>query len=111
MSRSGAIPMTESGSRTLYRDAALTDARSPELRLGVSVLVEDDRITWIRPSDEEGALAAWARSGDGDRATLEVVDASGTTIVPSMVDTHQRCPVCLQPSCPSTPCRKMGTGG
>ena len=88
MSRSGAIPMTESGSRTLYRDAALTDARSPELRLGVSVLVEDDRITWIRPSDEEGALAAWARSGDGDRATLEVVDASGTTIVPSMVDSH-----------------------
>ena len=68
------------GRRVLYRDAAITDARSAELRIGVSVLVEDDRITWIRPVDDEG--------DPGDRATLEVVDASGTTIVSSMVDSH-----------------------
>jgi imidazolonepropionase-like amidohydrolase len=66
--------------RTLYRDAAMTDARSPDLRIGVSVLVEGDRITWIRPSDDE--------DDPGVRGGLEVVDASGTTIVPAMVDTH-----------------------
>ena len=66
--------------RVLYRDAAITDARSAELRIGVSVLVEDDRISWIRPSDDE--------ADPGDRGSLEVVDAAGTTIVPSMVDCH-----------------------
>src|SRR5215475_11699477 len=63
--------------RTLYRDAALTDARSAELRLGVSVLVEDDRIAWIRPTDDEP-----------DPGDAEVVDAGGCTIVPGMVDSH-----------------------
>jgi imidazolonepropionase-like amidohydrolase len=63
--------------RTLYRDAALTDARSDRLQLGVSVLVEGDRITWIRPTDAEE-----------DVADAEVVDAGGATIVPGMVDGH-----------------------
>jgi imidazolonepropionase-like amidohydrolase len=53
------------------------------LQLGVSILVEGDRIRWIRPSDAEEDTRE-----SGDRATLEVVDASGTTIVPSMVDSH-----------------------
>lgn len=66
--------------RTLYRDGALTDARSASLQVGVSVLVEDGRITWIRPSDGE--------EDPGDPSTLEIVDASGTTIVPGMVDGH-----------------------
>jgi imidazolonepropionase-like amidohydrolase len=65
--------------RTLFRDAALTDARSAELRIGVSVLVEDGRISWIRPSDGEEAVGG---------ADLEIVDASGSTIVPGMVDGH-----------------------
>ena len=72
-------------SRTLYRDAAITDARSAELRVGVSILVEDDRITWIRPSDAEGDPHV---ASESDGPELEVVDASGTTIVPAMVDTH-----------------------
>ena len=63
--------------RTLYRDAALTDARSDRLKLGVSVLVEGDRIAWIRPTDAEDDVAA-----------AEVVDAGGATIVPGMVDGH-----------------------
>jgi imidazolonepropionase-like amidohydrolase len=63
---------------TLYRDAALTDARSGRLRLGVSVLVAEDRIAWIRPSDDEGEPPPGC----------EVVDAGGTTIVPGMVDGH-----------------------
>jgi imidazolonepropionase-like amidohydrolase len=66
--------------RTLYRDGALTDARSDRLQLGISVLVEAGRITWIRPSDDEG--------DPGRRDDLEIVDASGATIVPGMVDGH-----------------------
>jgi imidazolonepropionase-like amidohydrolase len=65
--------------RTLYRDAALADGRSSQLTLGVSVLVEDAEVTWIRPSDDEPKL---------DDVGLELVDAGGTTIVPGMVDAH-----------------------
>ena len=63
---------------TLYRDAALTDARSDRLRLGVSVLVTEGRIAWIRPAGDEGELPAGC----------EIADAGGTTIVPGMVDGH-----------------------
>jgi len=67
-------------SRVLYRDAALADGRSDRLRVGVSALVEDGRLAWIRPSDDEGDF--------GRREDLEIVDASGGTIVPGMVDGH-----------------------
>ncbi|HZR50467.1 MAG TPA: amidohydrolase family protein [Streptosporangiaceae bacterium] len=62
----------------VYRDAALADGRSPNLTVGVSILVRDDAISWIRPSTDEGELPA----------ECEVVDAGGTTIVPGMVDGH-----------------------
>jgi imidazolonepropionase-like amidohydrolase len=65
-------------SRTLYRDAALADGTGPALRLGVSLLVEDDRVAWIRPADGEPDLGP----------DVDVVDASGCTIVPGMVDSH-----------------------
>ena len=68
------------GIRRLYRDGALADGRSDRLRLGVSILVEGGRVTWIRPADDEGPL--------GDAGDLEAVDASGSTIVPGMVDGH-----------------------
>ncbi|MGH2576991.1 MAG: hypothetical protein ACRDG9_04445, partial [Actinomycetota bacterium] len=64
---------------TLFRDAALVSAESPSLTVGVSVLVEDGAITWIRPSDDEPAI---------DLANVEIVDAGGTTVVPGMVDAH-----------------------
>jgi imidazolonepropionase-like amidohydrolase len=67
-------------SRTLYRDAALVDGRSDQLRVGVSVLVESGRIAWIRPADDE--------LDPGPAEGLEVVDASGATMVPGMVDGH-----------------------
>ena len=67
-------------SRVLYRDAALADGRSPDLRVGVSILVEGDRIAWIRPSDGE--------EDPGPEDGLEIVDAGGATIVPGMVDGH-----------------------
>ena len=66
--------------RTLYRDGALTDARSDQLERGVSILVEGGTIRWIRPSDGE--------EDPGPRDGLEVVDASGATFVPGMVDAH-----------------------
>ena len=62
----------------LYRDAALADGRSPRLRVGVSLLTEEGRIRWIRPSSDEGELPPGC----------EVVDAGGTTIVPGLVDGH-----------------------
>jgi imidazolonepropionase-like amidohydrolase len=68
------------GPRVLFRDAALADGRSDTLRIGVSVLVEDRVIRWIRPADDEGPA--------GSRDGLEIVDASGATIVPGMVDGH-----------------------
>ena len=66
--------------RRLYRDGALADGRSDRLRLGVSILVADGRVTWIRPSDDEGPVP--------DPAAVELVDAAGSTIVPGMVDAH-----------------------
>ena len=63
---------------TLFRDAALADGTGPELRLGVSVLVEADRIRWIRAADDE----------PDPGPDVEVVDASGCTIVPGLVDSH-----------------------
>ncbi len=62
----------------IYRDAALADGRSAELRLGVSILVEDDRISWIRPASDEGEPPGGC----------EIVDAGGSTIVPGLVDGH-----------------------
>jgi imidazolonepropionase-like amidohydrolase len=44
------------------------------------VLVEDDRIAWIRPADAEEDL--------GNGRDLTIVDAGGATIVPGMVDAH-----------------------
>jgi imidazolonepropionase-like amidohydrolase len=63
---------------TLYRDAALTDARSDRLEVGMSMLVEDRTIVWIRPTGGE------PDPGPGTR----VVDAGGSVIVPAMVDSH-----------------------
>ena len=73
-------PSAAARRRTLYRDGALADARSDRLQVGVSVLVEGGAIRWIRPSDAE--------EDPGAAEGLEVVDASGTTFVPGMVDGH-----------------------
>jgi imidazolonepropionase-like amidohydrolase len=64
--------------RTLYREAALADGTGPELRRDVSVLVEDDRIVWIEPADDE----------PDPGADVEVIDCAGATIVPGLVDSH-----------------------
>ena len=68
--------------RVLYRDTAIADGRSDRLAVGLSILVEDGRIAWIRPSDAE------ADPGGGSGDAPNVVDASGATVVPGMVDAH-----------------------
>jgi imidazolonepropionase-like amidohydrolase len=64
--------------RTLYRDTALADGTGPDLRVGVSVLVDEHRIVWIRSSDDE----------PDPGPAVDVVDASGCTLVPGLVDSH-----------------------
>lgn len=70
-------PDPASTGRTLFRDAALADGRSPTLQRGISVLVEEGVIRWIRPV-----------GGEDDPGDATVVDAAGSTIVPGMVDGH-----------------------
>jgi hypothetical protein len=66
--------------RVLYRNGALATGRSRRLRKNVSILVEDGRIIWIRPTGGE--------EDPGPSGGLELVDASGATFVPGMVDCH-----------------------
>ncbi len=63
--------------RVLYRDGALADGRQASLQRNVSILVEDDRIAWIRPT-----------GGEEDSSGATLVDCAGATFVPGMVDCH-----------------------
>jgi imidazolonepropionase-like amidohydrolase len=66
--------------RILLREAALADGRSERLDIGISALVENGRLTWLRPTADEGDV--------GSASDLEIIDASGGTIVPGLVDGH-----------------------
>ena len=76
--RAGPLAYSDAVGSVLYRDAALADGRSARLRVGGSLLAEDGRVRWIRPSGEEGQRPPGC----------EVVDAGGTTIIPGLVDGH-----------------------
>ncbi len=62
---------------TLYRGGALAGGHAPAVERDVSILVRDGRIAWIRPT-----------GGEDDPADAEVVDCSGATFVPGLVDCH-----------------------
>jgi imidazolonepropionase-like amidohydrolase len=62
--------------RLLIRDACLADGHSPSLQVGVSLMIEQGRIAWIRPND------------DADPGNAEILDGGGATIVPAFVDAH-----------------------
>ena len=55
----------------------MADGRSATLQRNISILVEDGRISWIRPTGGEE---------DPDGATA--IDCAGATFVPGMVDCH-----------------------
>jgi len=62
---------------TLLRGAALADGRSPALRRGFSILMRDGRVSYLGPD-----------GGAPDPGGAEIVDASGATIIPGLVDCH-----------------------
>ena len=63
--------------RVLYRDGALADGRSPTIQRNVSILVDDGRIAWIRPT-----------GGEEDPGDAAIIDCAGAAFVPGMVDCH-----------------------
>ena len=62
----------------MHRGAALADGTGPELVRDVRVLVDDGRIRWVGPADDE----------PDPEPDAEVVDCSGAAIVPDLVDSH-----------------------
>jgi imidazolonepropionase-like amidohydrolase len=59
------------------RGAAFADGRSSTLRRGISVLMRDGRVAYVGPD-----------GGAPDPSGAEIVDASGATIIPGLVDCH-----------------------
>lgn len=58
----------------------MVDGQDATVRTDMSVFVDHGRIGWIRPTDAE--------EDPGPNSGLEIVDATGTTVVPGMVDSH-----------------------
>ena len=61
--------------RLLIRDACLADGHSSTLQVGVSLLIENGRISQVSADDL-------------DPGNAEVLDGGGATIVPAFVDAH-----------------------
>lgn len=74
------VQLVGSSTRVLYRRAAVVDGLSATRALDRSVLVENGRVAWVRPSDSE--------PDPGSASGLQIVDARGLTIVPGLVDGH-----------------------
>jgi imidazolonepropionase-like amidohydrolase len=64
--------------RVLFDGCAITDARGPGLQLDQAVLVDDSIVVWMGAAEE----------APRDLLGLRVVDATGATLVPGLVDGH-----------------------
>jgi hypothetical protein len=62
--------------RLLIRDLAFADATSPNLQLGIALLVEGSQVRWIGPTEE------------ADPTGADILDGGGATLVPALVDAH-----------------------
>ncbi|AWG45825.1 hypothetical protein AM586_15230 [Massilia sp. WG5] len=62
---------------TLIRAGALWDGLAPTLRYDVDILVQKNRIAWIRPHTAGSASQA-----------ERFIDASGLTVMPGLIETH-----------------------
>jgi imidazolonepropionase-like amidohydrolase len=62
--------------KIVIRDACLADGHGSTLQVGVSLMIDNGGIAWVRPND------------DADPADAETIDAGGATIVPAFVDCH-----------------------
>jgi imidazolonepropionase-like amidohydrolase len=60
----------------VIRDLAFADGTSPNLQLGVAVVVEDGQIRWLGPTEE------------ADPTGADIIDGGGATLVPGLVDAH-----------------------
>lgn len=63
---------------TLYRASAVVDFATGRLEPDQSILVDGGRVVWVRPVDGE----------EDPGSDVDIVDASGTTALPGLVDCH-----------------------
>ncbi|MGH7482909.1 MAG: hypothetical protein ACRELV_12200, partial [Longimicrobiales bacterium] len=71
------VPRAIPGGTVVLRGADIVTMRGDEVISNGAVVVQANRITWVGPASEVSVPA-----------NAEVVDVSGTTIVPGFVDTH-----------------------
>jgi hypothetical protein len=72
----------------LFRDAPFADERSPDPRLGVSVLVESNQVVWIRPSDAEEEIGPAVEIVHLCRSGVGVLDVTRLLPPPQPVVEH-----------------------
>ena len=66
--------------RRLYRNVAIADGLGSQRRTAMSILVDSGRVAWIRTADAEG--------DPGPSAGLTIINGTGLTAVPGLVDAH-----------------------
>jgi len=66
--------------RRLYRNVAIADGLTSQRRTAMSILVDSGKVAWVRPADAE--------EDAGPSTGLTIIDGTGLTAVPGLVDAH-----------------------